>query len=156
MIRPTTTKPRRGLAVVAVLLCLLVITLLGAALLKLTLTERESNREHERRLQTEWLVESGMERAVARLSENPAYGGETWQISPAELGFGAAGAPGGGDDSGGKAAALVSVVVDRRDQGKGNVRVHVQADYPRDGPRRARLSQERIIHLEPKKSGATP
>ena len=69
MMRRKTGKPRRGLTVVAVLVCLLVITVLGAALLKLTLAERDGNRHLERRLQAEWLLESGLDRALARLAQ---------------------------------------------------------------------------------------
>ena len=80
-------KPRRGMTVVAVLVCLLVMMLLGAALLKLALAEREQQPRSERRLQAEWLVESGLERARARLAADASYAGETWPLSAADLGL---------------------------------------------------------------------
>ena len=86
MIAGRTRHPRRGLTVVAVLMCLIVLTLIGAALLKLGLVRRQINRDVELRLQAEWLVESGVSRALARAAESD-YKGETWRLSAADLGL---------------------------------------------------------------------
>ena len=150
MIHRKARKPRRGMTIVAVLVCLLVVMLLGAALLRVALTERDSNRDQERRLQAEWLVESGLERARARLAADGNYAGETWQIAAAELGLEDANA------NAGLAAGVVTIVVDRPAGAGGRRRVRVQADYPRDGPHPSRHSQERFIDLEPQKTGAKP
>jgi hypothetical protein len=155
MMRRNPDRSRHGLTAVAVLVCLLVITILGAALLKLTLVERQKNRDLERRLQAEWLVESGVARGLARLAENPGYAGETWQITASELGLPESSEATAGL-AGDRAGALVTIRVDRDGEKKGRLRLRVQADYPRDGSRPSRLSQERIIDLEPKKPGATP
>jgi Tfp pilus assembly protein PilV len=155
MIDRNARKPRRGMTVVAVLVCLLVLMILGAALLRIALVERESNRAAERRLQADWLVESGLERASARLAADPRYPGENWQVSAADLGLaepGESGAAAGAT----RAAGVVSILVDRAAKDTGRLRVRVQADYPRDGPFRTRRSQERFIDLEPKKNGASP
>ena len=66
MIVGTTSKSRRGMTTIAVV-CLL-ITLISGALLKVGLAQRDANRERERRLQAEWLAESGVDRALARLT----------------------------------------------------------------------------------------
>ena len=149
-------EPRRGLTIVAVLVCLFVVMALGAALLKMALAQRDSNRDFERRLQAEWLVESGLERARARLAQDRSYAGETWPLSAAELGLAEASPATGAAATADRAAGLVTITVDRRADTTDRVRVRVQADYPRDGPRGARHSQERFIELEPKKPGATP
>ncbi len=146
MTRRKRHKPRRGLTIVAVLVCLFVVMLLGTALLKIALAHRDSNRDFERRLQAEWLVESGLERARARLAENRGYSGETWPLAAADLGL----------PESGSAAGVVTISVDRALGPTARVRVRVQADYPRDGPRHARHTEERFIELEPKKAGATP
>ena len=52
----------RGLTVVAVLVCLIVIALVSSAVLRVGLAQRDFARSRERRLQAEWLVESGLER----------------------------------------------------------------------------------------------
>ncbi len=53
---------------VAVLVCLIIVTLISGAVLKVGLAQRELARSQERRLQAEWLAESGIERAMARLA----------------------------------------------------------------------------------------
>jgi Tfp pilus assembly protein PilV len=150
------SKPRRGITIVAVLVCLFVIVMLGAALLKMALAERNSNRDQERRLQTEWLVESGLERARARIAADRSYAGEKWSIGAADLGLPEPSPATGTAERAGSAVGLVTISVDRPAGATSRVRVRVQADYPRDVPRRSRHSQERFIDLEPKNSGATP
>jgi Tfp pilus assembly protein PilX len=149
-------KPRRGLTVVAVLICLMVMMLLGAALLRMALAERDRNRDQERRLQTEWLVESGLERARARLAADGSYAGETWPISAAELGLLAeSGGTTGVAENAAHGSGVVTILVDRPAGAASRRRIRVQADYPRDGPLRSRYSQEQFIDLEPLKTGAT-
>ena len=50
------------------------------------LAERERSRKAEQRLQAEWLAESALQRAAARLSAKSDYSGEVWNISATELG----------------------------------------------------------------------
>jgi type II secretory pathway pseudopilin PulG len=156
MIHPKARKPRRGLTMIAVLVCLLVMMLLGAALLRVALQERDGNRDQERRLQAEWLVESGLERARARLAADAGYAGETWPISAADLGLAEAGPAAGAAEKADRASGVVTISVDRPAGASGRRRVRVQADYPRDGTHPSRHSQERFIDLEPQKTGATP
>jgi Tfp pilus assembly protein PilV len=156
MMHPKTRQPRRGLTVIAVLVCLLVMMTLGAALLRVALQERDSNRDQERRLQAEWLVESGLERARARLAADAGYAGETWSLSAADLGLAEARAAAGAPEKSDHAPGVVTISVDRPAGAIGRLRVRVQADYPRDGPHPSRHSQERFIDLEPQKTGATP
>ena len=47
-------------------------------LLRLVGSQRVLIRSEERTLQAEWLAESGVERAVARLAGDTSYRGETW------------------------------------------------------------------------------
>ncbi len=156
MIHRRARTPRRGMMVVAVLFCLVVVMVLAGALLRVSLAERDGNRNQERRLQAEWLVESGLERARARLAADRGYTGETWPIAAAELGLEEASEPTGKVVNIDGAGAVVTISVDRTAGASGRARVRVQADYPRDGPRRARHSEERFIDLEPQKTGAMP
>ena len=120
----------RGLTVVAVLVCLVIITIMAGALLRVGLAHRERAKAQEHRLQAEWLAESGIQRATARLAADPGYKGETWEVSARDLDA--------TDD------ALVTITVEPAHDGKGR-QVRVQADYPRDPTRRARHS--RVIEM---------
>src|SRR4051812_23678064 len=81
------SRPLRcGAVVVVVLICLMLIVLIGGTLLRTGLVQRRQLRMEERKLQAEWLAESGLERAAARLAEDPAYRGETRKILAADLG----------------------------------------------------------------------
>src|SRR4051812_24270557 len=78
---------RRGAVTVFVLICLIVITIISGVLLRIGLFERRRIRAEERRLQAEWLVESGLERGARRLAGSRGeYRGETWDIPASELG----------------------------------------------------------------------
>ena len=154
MIKRNGTKPRRGLMVVAVLVCLVVMMLLGAALLKVALLERENNREAERRLQTQWLVESGLERARARLAADASYSGETWTQSAADLGLAEPAPASALAPTADRAVGVVTISVDR--SGAAGRLVRVQADYLRGGPHPSRHSEEQLIDLEAQKTGAKP
>ena len=68
MIAARAAKPSRGMTVVAVLVCLIILTLISGAVLKVSVAQRELARGQERRLQAEWLAESGAQRAIARLA----------------------------------------------------------------------------------------
>jgi len=116
---------------VAVLVCLIIITMMAGALLKAGLTQREQVKAQEHRLQAEWLAESGIQRATARLAADPDYKGETWEVPARDLDS--------ADD------ALVAITVEPARGAKGRT-VRVQADYPRDPTRRARHS--RVIDIE--------
>jgi hypothetical protein len=146
---------RRGLTVVAVLVCLIVLVLVGGALLKLGLARRGLNRDFEHRLQAEWLVESGISRALARIEAERGYKGETWSLSAPDLGLPAQAPQAIGQKTGNPAAAIVTIAVSEP-KAKGRERlIRVQADFPPNGPRHLRCAQEILIDLEPKESGAS-
>ena len=49
----------RGLTAVAVLVCLIIVTMVAGSVLKVALAQRDQTRAQERRLQAEWLAEAG-------------------------------------------------------------------------------------------------
>ena len=124
---------RRGMVLIAVMACLAVVTLLCGVLLKLTLSEQRQARVQERRLQAEWLAESGIERAAAKLRDSPQYTGETWEPAAVEL------APG----TSGTITIEVELVDGRPDQRL----VRVRADLLQDGVRQGRHSKEVQLKL---------
>ncbi len=137
----------RGITAVAVLVCLIIVTLVSGALLKLGLAHRDQVRAQERKLQVEWLAQSGIDRGLARLAAKADYSGETWVISPRDLDLPA------GPGSSKAPAAVVVIKVERSGKAPGQRLIKVQADYPPDAPRRARHSNQILVELSSKKTG---
>src|SRR5262245_56471610 len=106
----------RGLAIVPVLLCFVLILLLCGALFRVAVARRDQLRSEDLALQTEWLVESGCERAAAQLARSSQYRGETWTIPAAELG--------------GSWGATVSITVEQGTSDSASRLVTVAATYP--------------------------
>ncbi len=132
-------RNRRGAVLLTVLICLVIALAVGGAVLRTGLARRGQARAEERRLQADWLAESGLERASAQLAEAPDYAGETWQVPASDL---------GGRDDGSVTIAVEAV--------EGHPRrrlVRARADYPRDPSRRARVSKQATIDLAPEPSG---
>lgn len=122
---------RRGAALVMALLALALIAMVFGVLLKRAGGERTILRVEERAIQADWLAESGLERAAARLENDASYPGETWTIPAADLG--------------GREGAEVRIEVEAVEGRPDRRRVRVQADHPPDAPSRARRSKTAII-----------
>ena len=146
-------QPRRGMTVVALLICLILVTLISAAILKVSMAQREFIRAQERRLQAEWLVESGMERCLAVLAADRNYAGETWRVTAGDLGLSRESQSSRADEKTDRAAALVTITVGRLPESPLRRVIRVQADYPPDLPRRARHSKQTSIDLDSSKPG---
>jgi hypothetical protein len=65
---------------VAALVCLLVVLLVGAAILRSLTIQRQFSRTAAQCMQSFWIAESAASRAAARLREDPSYSGETWRV----------------------------------------------------------------------------
>jgi hypothetical protein len=144
---------RRGITVVTVLVILVIVGFAGSALLKVGLAERELARAAERRLQAEWLLESGVARGLARLDADHDYAGETWSLRAEDLWLPEAGSSRGGTGTTAEPAAVVTIVVERMPGEASRRQIRVQADYPRGAERRVRQSKQFLIDLEPTKRG---
>jgi len=156
MIVARAKKPSRGMTVVAVLVCLVIVTLISGAILKASAARRLLTINQEHRLQAEWLAESGAQRAVARLTRERDYTGETWSLGLDDLVQNQRGPTAKETAGSDKTAARITITVESVPAEANRRRVHIQADYPLDEPRRARHSKEIMIDLEPSKAGATP
>ncbi len=126
---------RRGLAIVPAFVCMVLVTIFCGVLLKLAASHRVLVRSEQSKAQADWLVQSGLERASARLSADAAYRGETWEIAAKEM-------------AGGK-AAVVRIAVEPLEKSPKRRRVRVEADYPRDETLRARSSKSLNMDLKP-------
>ena len=125
---------RRGIALIPALVCLVLVGLLCAGVLRTAHIQRGLVENEEQRMQSEWLVESGLARAAARLAANPDYQGETWVLSASSLG--------------GRDAGVVTIAVKPLEKSASRRRVRVEADYPSGDPtRRARQSKQLIVDV---------
>jgi hypothetical protein len=149
-------RSRPALTTVAVLVCLILIMLIGAALLKVGVAQRELGRGQERRLQAEWLVESGLDRALARLAADPTYAGESWPIQARDLSLPDGTASAEVSAAGSRPAGMITISVARVPASANRRRIHVRADYPLDPSRRSRQSKQILIDLQPDKAGLAP
>jgi Tfp pilus assembly protein PilX len=156
MIVKKTVRSSRGLTVVVVLVCLIIITLVSGSVLKIGLAQRELARAQERRLQAEWLAESGVERAMAALARDRDYRGETWSFNNHDLGRTERVPTGAVPAQAERAAAQVTIAVERVPAATNRRRIHIQADYPLDAQGRSRHTKEIMIDLEPSQTGAAP
>jgi Tfp pilus assembly protein PilX len=130
-------RARRGAFTVVVLVCLLVSAMVLASLLKLAMLHDAQLGNVQMRLQSVWLADSGLERAASRLAADPAYSGETWTINSSDL---------GGPDTG-----AVVIRVENNTSPSDRRLVIVEAVYPAEGTRQARLTRQSTITLAQEK-----
>jgi Tfp pilus assembly protein PilX len=123
---------RRGGILVLALICLVLAAALIGTVLRQVQLQRRQIAQHDRRLQAEWLAESGLERAAARLRADPAYSGETWVVPPSDL---------GGTDPG-------EVIVHVESTAQMNSRnIRVEAAYPAQSTERVRRTKQATLVL---------
>ena len=117
------------------IVCIGVALVIFTAVLRLSFMERRSVEAQTWKAQAAWLVESGLERAAARLAADPDYQGETWQISAEALGA--------------KSGAVVEIEIQNVPEQPQRRAVRVRADYPDDPQHRARQTKQLVIELRP-------
>jgi hypothetical protein len=79
----TSNRCRAGVATIWVMVVLSALTLLGATITAQYLTIRRVQRDHENKLQAEWLARSGVELAAERLlGDTKGYDGEKAELIP--------------------------------------------------------------------------
>ncbi len=124
---------RRGMILILILACIAIAALLLITGVRLALTSHRVTRSLGWSLQAQWLAESGLERAAARLAADAEYSGETWNIPAKDLG-------------GNEAAAVKIEVKPAPGEAKGRL-VKVEADFPDDPLDRVQCSREMILEL---------
>jgi Tfp pilus assembly protein PilV len=129
-----TVGPRsRGFVLIAVMVALAVALAIVVSWLQIIIVERQSLRDQQYRLQTEWLAESALARAAARLRIDPNYSGETWQVSLTE--------------PGGEVAGEALIRVESAAENPQRRVVRVEANFPIADERRQRLSKDISVDL---------
>src|SRR3954447_25556412 len=79
---------RRGVFAIVALIAFSVIALVVAATFRTAVLEHQQLRDQQRRVQSQWLADAGIARAVSRLSQDAQYTGETWNIPHDQIGSG--------------------------------------------------------------------
>lgn len=132
-------RHRPAAILVVAMVVLLVLSLLGAELVRTIVLAHHRSRNQQRQTQAVWLAESGIARGLAQVSSDPDYGGETWQPVPAEAAR---------DEEPLKSKVIITI--EKTDAGR---QLRVEAHYPDDPT--DRVSVERV-HPLPSTSEATP
>jgi type II secretory pathway component PulK len=84
--RPQSGRPlRNGLALIAALACLLIVTSIIVSMLQSALSTRRHLRAERDRRQVELLVQAGADRAARLLASQPDFRGDTWNLSAEEI-----------------------------------------------------------------------
>ena len=125
---------RRGIILFAVLVALMIVSALLVSTLTTTVAGSRALERDGWRMQAQWLAESALERAAARLNRDADYRGETWRPAAGEL---------GGSD-----AAAVQISVEPVAGESARRLVRVVADYPDDPQDRARHTAERTVKIK--------
>lgn len=127
----------RGSVLVGVLLCLVAATALFVAMLSRLSLHRQEVRQWERRIQTRWLAESALERAAARLAQDPEYRGETWNVAAEQWS--------------GTHEGVARIVVTPSESSSVDAALEVIAEYAVDNVHHVRISKQIATNAHPKK-----
>jgi Tfp pilus assembly protein PilX len=125
-------RSRRGAALLLVVIAVVASTMVTAALAQAALRQRRQLQYERDRSQAFWLLESGVQRAAAKLARDPRYAGEFWQPE----------APGSGEPQ----AAAVTIRVSPA-EAAGMAVVNVVSEFPAGAVHRTRLHREFTISL---------
>ncbi len=136
--RPT-DRSRRGAVLLLTIVCVAVAMAILTGLAHIALLRHAAQKNHLRAAQAACLVESGLERAVARLAADHEYKGETWKIPAAEFNSDASDE----DEQG----ALVRIEINVVDGSPEKREIRVTADYPDDSKLRARRSKQTTVTI---------
>lgn len=129
------SPPRRGAALVVALICVLVVTMVSAVLVRTALVQREQLERDAWLLQADWLAASAHERSLALLASQADYAGETWLPTTAD------------------GRALGRVVVEIAESGDPGRELRVTVDVPDHPVERVRVV--RSWRLEPAESSSS-
>ena len=123
----TKQSNRRGAALIAALICVLLVSLMSTVLVKTALVQRDQLERDAWQLQADWLVQSALDRSLARLAADAGYTGESWAPATTE----------------GKTIGRVRIEIVPAADGDSSARLlRATADVPDDPVNRARVVRE--------------
>ncbi len=130
------THRRRGGGLIVAMVTLLVVTSLMGSVIRSLLVEMRQGRQEAAELQSHWLAEAAIERTAAQLRSNSDYSGETWNVDLS---------PTAGSET--NPSGVVEIRVDRGNESQ-PTRVKIEARYPDDPRRRAKVERVLIIPVK--------
>lgn len=122
---------RRGFALVLSILSLVLFGLAAAVLVQSLDWQRGVVQSDAIRLQVDWLAQSAVNRAAAKLNEQPDYVGETWAVPATELD--------------GTATAKITITAAKAAEPAKRHQVQIHVEYQRSGDVVARLTRSAVI-----------
>jgi len=125
---------RRGAVLLVAVVSIAVASVIFLSVLRLSVAQRNRAEAQAWQVQAAWLAESALERAAARLADDPDYQGETWSLSA--------------DDLGTRHGAVVTIRAETILERKQRRLIRVQADYPDRPQRRARRSKQIVVEVK--------
>ena len=128
---PSRKSPRRGAIIVFAILSLLVVSMLGAALLRNVSLSRQQLQREVLHTQAVWLADSGAARAVSQWRASRDYTGETWAVPAEQL-------------SAGRTASVLIAVSPEPDHPERTI-IAATAEYPRGSPTAIRITKRIIV-----------
>jgi Tfp pilus assembly protein PilX len=144
--RPASRPPRRGAVLIILIAVFAVVMALAAVWGKRMVGDYRRQRRVEQRAQAEWLAEAGVRRAAARLTIDPEYDGETWNISAQELNQQAGAAVEISVEPLAASAAAPETTADADTPTNPTYRLTARARYPAPEPR---VQSTKIIEFTP-------
>ena len=124
---------RRGAVLLVAIVCVAITSVVFISLLRLAIAQEDAIQTDARQLQASWLAESAVDRAAAKLRDDDAYQGETWNPAAQLLS--------GRDDA--AIEIKIQTIPDRPEFR----RINVQVDYPAQAEFRSRQSKSVTITL---------
>ena len=127
------SNDRRGLALLVVIIALGIASAIGMSLLKMSVKYHRQAAHDVLVVQTQWLAESGIERAVALLRKDDTLEQSTWSIDAKELG--------------GRYSGQVTIVIKPVENSPKRRQITTFAEYPVESPKRIRAEVTRLVDL---------
>jgi len=124
----------RGAVLLVAVVLIAVASVIFLSLLRLSVAQRGRVESEAWQLQAAWLAESALERAAARLADEPDYQGETWTLSAEDLGT--------------RHGAAVTIQTETMAEQRQRRLIRVEADYPDRPQRRARCSKQVVVEVK--------
>jgi len=125
--------PRSGAILIFAMLALLVMSMLGASLVRTSLASLRQLHREQQRLQADWLADAGCQRAVLQLQTDVGFVGEHWHVPADQLPSSLTG--------------VVHIAVAADPKSESNRTVTVVAEYPQEGVCRNRVTRQLTVSL---------